>query len=131
MVHIPGTNFQTDNNYPATNDLVRGNRVHDNLGTGILVSSGKNRIIDNVAFGNGIQNFIFGPLDLQDLSFPEDCGTNIWRGNTGVGFPACTEAGGRREATPPAAGAPAPAASAAARASVDSQFVFHRDTSQL
>lgn len=141
IIHIPHADFHTDTFYPATNDLVQGNLVHDNLGTGIVVGSGNNRIINNVAFGNGLQNFdgATGPLDLRDQSFgnsgggfpTEGCGTNIWRGNTGVGFPACTEAGSRRQVTPPAVGAPAPAASAAARASVDSRFVFRRDASDL
>jgi parallel beta-helix repeat protein len=113
--------------FPATNDLISGNRVLGNLGVGIFVNNPYNTISDNVALGNSAdrQNLQFGGVyDLYDNTY---CSHNNWHGNSydvGEAYPTCTtQAGHAVTANTPAVGQPGDAALA-----LQSQPRFERRT---
>ncbi|HET9050879.1 MAG TPA: right-handed parallel beta-helix repeat-containing protein [Candidatus Dormibacteraeota bacterium] len=99
---------------PNTNEIIELNQVFENGSSGIQVRSQGNRILDNVANGNGgrfagafffdLDGSTFGPSGASLL-----CGTNVWSGNawgSGEYNPPCASAGGR--ALPAGASRPAP-----------------------
>jgi len=98
MVDIVDNGVDGPSTRIATRNIVYGNRIVNNAAGGILVSSQRNNLLDNFAFGN--------LLDLIDISGGDfnpgvpPCDHNVWFGNSyGTAFPDCTTTGGHQIGT--------------------------------
>ena len=74
----------------ANGTIIRNNLVTDNAGSGILIGSMTNQILNNIATGNARQAAATSPrFDLHDTNV--NCDANVWSGNMyGTANQACT-----------------------------------------